>query len=132
MSTPTLRLARGDDIPAIERLLGAESLPAMQIVEFLDSFWVLERNNEVVGAAGMEIYGEAGFLRSVVVSPDLRGTGEGDRLVREALRYAQQSGALRVYLFTMHASNFFARHGFQSVEMRDFEAEQVTAMRLEF
>ena len=102
----TLRFARADDIPEIERLLAAEWLPPMAITEFLDSFWVIESEGHVAGAAGVEIYGEAAVLRSVVVAPGLRGTGEGDRLVRNGLGYARQRGAKRVYLFTMHAAPF--------------------------
>jgi amino-acid N-acetyltransferase len=116
-----LRPARSGDIPEIERLLAAEWLPPMAITEFLDSFWVLESDGRVAGAAGIEIYGEAAVLRSVVVAPELRGTGEGDRLVRNGLEYAREHGAKRVYLFTMHAAPFFARYGFEPVTTDDFE-----------
>ena len=61
------------------------------------------------------------MLRSVVVAPELRGSGEGDRLVRIALDYAREHGAKRVYLFTMHAAPFFARYGFAAVTTDDFE-----------
>jgi amino-acid N-acetyltransferase len=105
------RLARSDDIPAIESLLKAEWLPPMAIAEFLDSFWVLEAGGRVAGCAGVEIYGEAAVLRSVVVAPELRGRGEGHRLVTVSLDYARQHAARRVYLFTMHAAPFFARYG---------------------
>jgi amino-acid N-acetyltransferase len=118
-----LRPARPDDISAIEDLLKAEWLPPMSIEEFIDSFWVLESEDGVVGCAGIEIYGEAAVLRSVVVAPTLRGTGEGDHLVRTGLEYARDQGAKRVYLFTMHAAPFFARYGFQPVTTDDFEPE---------
>ena len=117
-----LRLARPDDIPEIERLLAAEWLPPMAINEFLDSFWVIESEGRVAGAAGIEVYDEAAVLRSVVVAPELRGTGEGDHLVRTGLEYAREHGAKRVYLFTMHAAPFFARYGFEPVTTDDFEA----------
>jgi N-acetylglutamate synthase-like GNAT family acetyltransferase len=116
-----LRPARTDDIPAIETLLKAEWLPPMAIAEFLDSFWVLDSDGRVLGCAGIEIYGGAAVLRSVVVALDLRGTGAGDRLVRHGLDYAREHGAQRVYLFTMHAAPFFARYGFQPVTTDDFE-----------
>jgi amino-acid N-acetyltransferase len=116
-----LRPARPEDIPEIERLLAAEWLPPMAIAEFLPSFWVLESDGRVMGCAGIEIYGDSSVLRSVVVAPELRGTGEGDRLVRTALDYAHEHGAKRVYLFTMHARPFFARHGFAPVTIDDFE-----------
>ncbi len=118
----SLRPARSGDIPEIERLLAAEWLPPMAITEFLDSFWVLDNDGRVSGAAGIEIYGEAAVLRSVVVAPELRGTGEGDHLVRTGLDYAREHGAKRVYLFTMHAAPFFARYGFEPVTTDDFEA----------
>ncbi len=121
MKPIVLRAAQPSDIPTIEDLLKAEWLPPMQIAEFLDTFWVLDQQGEVVGAAGIEMYGEIAHLRSVVVAPALRGTGEGNRLVRTALDYAQQNGARRVYLFTMHAAPFFARYGFQPLSMDDFE-----------
>jgi len=116
-----LRPARPDDVPEIERLLAAEWLPPMAVLEFLKSFWVLDSDGRVEGAAGIEIYGEAAVLRSVVVAPELRGTGEGDRLVRTGLDYARDHGAKRVYLFTMHAAPFFARYGFEPVTTDDFE-----------
>jgi len=117
----SLRQARPNDIPEVERLLAAEWLPPMAIAQFLESFWVIESDGRVAGAAGIEIYGEAAVLRSVVVAPELRGTGEGDRLVRNGLDYAREHGAKRVYLFTMHAAPFFARYGFEPVTTDDFE-----------
>ena len=145
-----VRSARHEDIAAIERLLVTESLPLTPIAEFLDGFSVLESDGEILGSAGIEMYGEAAFLRSVVVAGALRGGGSGDRLVRSALEYAQRTGARRVYLFTMNAANFFARFGFVAISMDDFEtgvraapqyvgvsqmpeiASRLTAMRLEF
>lgn len=117
----SLRPARSGDIQEIERLLAAEWLPPMAITEFLDSFWVLDNDGRVSGAAGIEIYGEAAVLRSVVVAPELRGTGEGDHLVQNGLDYAREHGARRVYLFTMHGAPFFARYGFKPVTTDDFE-----------
>ncbi len=121
MPPALVRVALPEDIAAIERLLMAESLPVTPIAEFLDGFSVLESDGQVLGGAGIEMYGEAAFLRSVVVAPALRGAGHGGWLVRSALDYAQRKRARRVYLFTMHAANFFARHGFQAVSIEDFE-----------
>jgi len=122
MPEPTIRLARPDDIPAIESLLRAEWLPPIQIAEFLDTFWVADVNSEAIGAAGIELYEDgAAVLRSVVVSPTVRKTGLGDTLVRTALDYAREHGARRVYLFTMHAMPFFAHYGFQPCTTEDFE-----------
>ena len=84
MSEPALRLARPEDVPAIEKLLAAEWLPPFQIREFLDTFWVLEEGGRVVGSAGLEVYGQAGVIRSVVVHPSGRGRRLGDLLSKTA------------------------------------------------
>ncbi len=118
-----LRRAQDGDIPQIEALLAAERLPPFLVREFLETFWALEQDGRVVGAAGLEPYGEAGVLRSVVVDPSLRGTRQGRRLVDTALAEARQRGVRRLYLFTMHAAPFFARCGFETCSMEDFERE---------
>lgn len=105
----------------IETLLAAEWLPPMMILEFLDTFWVLDNGGKVVGGAGLEVYGEAAVLRSVVVDPSLRGQGLGERLTEAALAEAGRQDVQRVYLFTMSAMPFFARFGFRPCTMDDFE-----------
>lgn len=116
-----LRLARESDIAAIEEVLKAEALPPLQVREWLASFWVLEASGRVVGCAGIERYGESVVLRSVAVTPELRGTGEGMRLVRHALDSAIAGGAARAYLFTASGAGFFARFGFETCDIEDFE-----------
>jgi len=121
VSEPVLRLAEPGDIPTIEKLLAAEWLPPMMIAEFLPTFWVLDEGGRVVGGAGLEVYGPAAVLRSVVVDPSLRGTRQGHRLAETALAEARRQKVQRVYLFTMSAMPFFARYGFRPCTMEDFE-----------
>jgi N-acetylglutamate synthase-like GNAT family acetyltransferase len=119
--TADLRGARPDDLAAIDALIMAEHLPAFRTGEFLDTFWVLEREGRLVGCVGLEVYGEAALLRSVITSPELRGRGYGDVLVRKAFEEAQERGVKWLYLFTMDKAPFFARHGFERCTMDDFE-----------
>ncbi len=81
-----------------------------------------------MGCAGLEIYGEAALLRSVVVAPEHRGRVDGRRLVEAALAEARERSVRRVYLFTMHADGFFRRRGFREVGLGEFE-EAVRASR---
>lgn len=99
----------------------AEHLPAFRTGEFLETFWVLEREGRLVGCVGLEVYSEAALLRSVITSPELRGEGYGDVLVRKAFDEALRRGVKRLYLFTMDKAPFFARHGFERCTMDDFE-----------
>ena len=122
------RRARAKDVPRIEALITGEHLPAYGLDEFLETFFVLADGEHVVGCAGLEVYGEAALLRSVVVAPDRRRRDEGRRLVEAALEEARRRGVARVYLFTMNADAFFGRLGFRQVQPEEFE-EAVRASR---
>ncbi len=119
--SPLLRLARAEDVDDISRLISSESLPAVEVAEWLSSFWVLDDAGTLLGCAGIERYGDAAVLRSVVVAESLRGSGEGVRMTERALAFAQNDGARRCYLFTMTASEFFSRFGFERCRLDDFE-----------
>jgi amino-acid N-acetyltransferase len=125
---PQPRPARAEDIPRIEALITGEHLPAYGLDEFLGTFFVLADGEHVVGCAGLEVYGEAALLRSVVVAPERRRRDEGRRLVEAALAEARRRGVARVYLFTMNAGVFFGRLGFREVQPEEFE-ESVRASR---
>ncbi len=120
---PLLRPARAEDIDAITRLIASETLPAVEVAEWLGGFWVLEEAGTLVACAGIERYGEAAVLRSVVVAASLRGSGEGARMTERALAFARDDGARRCYLFTMAAPEFFARFGFERCRLDDFEPD---------
>ena len=119
-STPRLRPARQTDIEAARRLLadcalGAEGLES----QFPDGFAVVDSGGELVGVAGVEIYGEDGLLRSVAVAPEHRGTGQGALLVRDRLEWAVRHRLRAVYLLTTTAAEFFTRMAFWPVERDD-------------
>ena len=122
------RRAREEDIPQIEALITAERLPAYGLAEYLETFFVLEEGARVVGCAGLEVYGEAALLRSVVVAPERRRRDDGRRLVEASLDEARQRSVRRVYLFTMYADAFFRRLGFREASLDGFE-EAVRASR---
>jgi len=123
-----VRPARAKDVPRIEELITGEHLPAYGLDEFLETFFVLTDGDEVVGCAGLEVYGEAALLRSVVVAPERRRRDGGRLLVEAVLSEARRRGVARVYLFTMSADGFFGRLGFREVEPEEFE-EAVRASR---
>jgi amino-acid N-acetyltransferase len=83
-----------------------------------------------IGAAGLETYGNAGLLRSVVVAPAARGKGWGQQLVENRLAYARASGIERVFLLTTTAPRYFERLGF-TIAMRS-EAPVALAHSREF
>ncbi len=112
---PAVRRATWADAAAVERLLAAENLPRDGVAEWLERFWVAEAEAAIVGAAGVELYGEIGLVRSVAVAPRWRGTGLGRRLTERAIEEAGRSGARQLYLLTTTADRYFPRLGFSEV-----------------
>ena len=108
-----LRTASKADQAGIEALLTRLKLPTAGVSEWLDHFWVGERESEIVGVAGIELYGDGALLRSVAITPELQGGGLGRALVDRTLRSARDVGAREVYLLTTTAEGYFPRLGFE-------------------
>jgi len=104
------------DVPAVEALLAAAGLPLDGAAEAVACAGVIAREQGVIiGAAALELYGEAGLLRSVVVAPDHRSTGVGRAVVAAAEALARVEGVRDLYLITETASDWFPRLGYASV-----------------
>ena len=67
-------------------------------------------------AAAIERYGDAGLLRSVVVTAERRGEGLGREIVAVAEALARADGIRELYLLTETASDWFPRLGYEVVE----------------
>ena len=107
------------DLAAIVQLLGRSGLDADGLEQHLDTTLVARRNSQLVASAGLELYGRQALLRSVVVAPQLQGTGLGRRMTGQILALAQARGITQVYLLTETARDFFARFGFRLMERAD-------------
>jgi amino-acid N-acetyltransferase len=123
--TVTVRASKAADFRAVRDLLSAAQLPT----EDLDSapglhFWVAEDEDGIVGAIGLELFGPAGLLRSLVVAPLHRGHGLGSMLVATLEREARTRLAEVLVLLTETAEAFFRRHGFEAVE-REYVPDEV-------
>lgn len=116
---PMIRNANPSDRPSVESLLVEERLPLDGVGEHFASFFVVEDGSEIVGAAGIELYGSAALLRSVVVAKRAKGTGVGSRLTERVLDEARSRGADAVYLLTTTADAFFPRFGFEQITRDD-------------
>jgi len=119
--TPQLqfRRAQAADWPAIRQLLQDASLPTEDASAHLDRFTVAVDATGLVAVGGFEHHGIDALLRSFVLAPRLRRSGQGSSLLRHVLCDAEAAGVEHVYLLTTTAALFFARHGFRSVERTD-------------
>ncbi|MEO7041659.1 MAG: arsenic resistance N-acetyltransferase ArsN2 [Gemmatimonadaceae bacterium] len=107
-----LRPANAADLVSVEQLLEENGLPRDGVREALDDFIVAELGGQVVGAIGLEVYGNCALLRSAVVKDTERGTGLGARLVDGILERAGGHSVQSVYLLTTTAEDYFPRFGF--------------------
>jgi amino-acid N-acetyltransferase len=113
----TLRPARAADIESVRRLLDACKLaPNAFDRQFEEGFVIgVDERDRIVGAAGIEVYGDAGLLRSAAVLPELRGAGIGKRLTEDRIVWARARGLRTVYLLTETAAEYWPRFGFARI-----------------
>ncbi len=110
-----IEAARPADWPGVVALLEAANLPAAGLEEHLAGALVARDGGRIVGSVALELYEPDALLRSLAVSPELRGAGLGRRLTEAALALARRRGVGRVYLLTETAAPFFRRLGFRDV-----------------
>lgn len=116
--------ARGDDLSAVCALLRSTGLPTAGVeADFPRGYVVIRRNAALLGAAGLEVHGRIGLLRSVAVDPSVQRTGLGRLLVEDRLRTARDGALEAVYLLTTTAPEYFRRLGFRDTARRDAPAE---------
>lgn len=109
-----IRPASAADLETVKGLLRAAKLPLDGLDEqFGEGYAIAESDGIAIGAEGIEVYGDAGLLRSAVVDPAWRGHGVGDALTRDRLAWAARRGLREVWLLTTTAADYFPRHGFE-------------------
>ncbi len=114
VAAPRIRPATAADWPQIASLLRGADLPLDGAADHLGDFYVAAGDDgALAGVAGLERYGDAALLRSVVVAT--RGQGLGQWLVRHTLDAARARGIRQVVLLTTTAADFFPRFGFRRI-----------------
>jgi amino-acid N-acetyltransferase len=120
--TTAIRVAAPGDFAGVVRLLEAAGLPTAGLRPSLPDFLVAEESGCIVGAIGLEVYGDCGLLRSAVVDAGRRGAGLGIGLVESLLGRAETRGVHEIYLLTTTAEHFFPRFGFARISRGDVAA----------
>ncbi len=117
LGTPTVRQARPDDWDLVRALLLAADLPVDDLGPGrLGGFLIAEDDEAMLGLIGLDIFGAAGLLRSLVVAKGARGSGLGGKLVGAIEAAAAAAGIGELWLLTIDAERFFQRHEFEIVD----------------
>ena len=82
----------------------------------LDGFVVATDGADLVGVAGLEVYGSNSLLRSLAVDEGHRSRGLGARLVNAIETEARSRGITALYLLTTTTARFFERLGYTAHE----------------
>ncbi len=127
----TLASPLPDQLAAVRVMLTAAALPDGGVADsFPGGYVVADRSGELVGAAGLEVHGSVGVLRSVVVAPALRGAGLGVALTADRIVEARAQCLDAVYLLTTTAADFYLRLGFRTCPRAEVPA--LVAASVEF
>ena len=95
------------DMPALTGLLASSGLPTDDIrSEGQQHFLVVGDRSSISGGVGVEVYGDVGLLRSLVVSDARRGKGLGGQLADADEALAAKEGIRTLYLLTTLAKRF--------------------------
>ncbi|MGW5853385.1 MULTISPECIES: amino-acid N-acetyltransferase [Micrococcus] len=117
----TLRLARTQDVPAIQALvqpLAEERVllqkEAVAYYEAIQEFLVVEDEAGALAGFGAlhVMWQDLAEVRTLAVADGFRGTGVGHRLLGALLERARGIGVSRVFCLTFEVE-FFRRHGFE-------------------
>ncbi|HEY6453652.1 MAG TPA: arsenic resistance N-acetyltransferase ArsN2 [Steroidobacteraceae bacterium] len=102
---------------SVVALLEAEGLPASDLTEgHLEHFFFTGTDGAPSALVGLEIYGDAALLRSLVVSAAARTQGLGSALVQHAEEHAVTQRVHSLYLLTTTAEAYFERRGYRRVD----------------
>lgn len=112
-----LRKAILNDVDGILAVIDAnldKLLPRTRedIIELLDSFWVIEQDEQIVGCVCLEVYSpKIAEIRSLAVRADSRGKEYGSQLVNVCIEEARRRN-IRQILVVTSTPEFFEKLNF--------------------
>jgi amino-acid N-acetyltransferase len=131
-----VRRAAEEDLFRLRRLLKEAGLNDRGIEPHIRHFFVVETSEkegvpEMVGAVGMEVYGQSGLIRSFVLKRGPWNGKVGVEMMRFLLQYAQGLGLSRVYLLAGASMSFFREIGFKEIAPDDLPEQLWNSGHLE-
>ena len=106
------RKPQADDLAIAVQALAAAGLPTADL-KLSHLKLVATSGSHIAGLVGLEACSEHGLLRSLVVVPDYRGLGLGQRLVQALEETAKSDGIRCLWLLTIDAEGFFSTLGYE-------------------
>ncbi len=112
-----LRIRERPPQASVVALLETEGLPSSDLIEApFQHFFFTGTDGAPSGLVGLEIYGNDGLLRSLIVSAIARTQGLGSALVLHAEAYAAAHHVHALYLLTTTAESYFVHRGYRRID----------------
>lgn len=127
-----IRPAVRHDLAEVVTLLELLHLGSEDIELHFGNFFVGVSQGKIVGTIGLELYTEAGLLRSAAVLPSYQSHGIGGKLINALLLYASQHRIRQVFLLTTTAEKYFAARGFTQVHRETVSGEILTSAQFRY
>lgn len=105
-----------DQLDRVEGLLEANDLPRSDVRSDSVTIYGMRLDGDLVGIGGLELYGSAALLRSVVVREPFRGQGYGRRMTESLEDRAAKQGVVTLFLLTTTAAEFFRSLGYREID----------------
>ena len=115
MIIPASQLHRAQIISLLEK----EKLPKDDLPSVLEHFFIVESGDNIVGAIGLEKYGNYGLLRSMVVDQQFRNKSIASQLVQALEKHAISIGIGEIFLLTETADKYFNKKGYKQIEREE-------------
>ena len=97
----------------VKLLLCDYNLPYEDIDIHFKNYILAKEEDKIVGAIGLEIYGDIALLRSFVVEESFRNKGIGKKLLISLLNRSIDERIETIYLLTTTAEKYFFKNGFK-------------------
>jgi len=118
-----LRKATLLDIPAMQKLVAKEVADGIilkreddEVATNIRSYVLAFLDEELVGYAALHIHSqELAEIRSLIVSPKVRGLGIGSKIVEFCKKEAKELGVKEILVLT-YIADFFKKLGFKEIE----------------
>lgn len=121
-----LRPASVDDVAAIVSLIEPLEVDGTlvprgrsAIEREIDRFTVIEHDGVIFGCAALYTYDESpmGELACLMVRPDTREKGDGERLLKSIEQQARQAGLKAIFVLTTRTTHWFLKRGFYPAQV---------------
>ncbi|CAN6176009.1 unnamed protein product [Urochloa humidicola] len=127
------RIATAEDLPGIRKIIRPLEDSGVlvrrtdtELLEALNSFYVVERDGSIIACAALFPFPEekSGEVAAIAVSEECRGRGQGDKLLDYVEKVALSLGLEKLFLLTTRTADWFVRRGFSECSIESIPEQR--------